>query len=238
MSRLLIHVEGETEETFVKEILRPHLAGHGYLRVDARLLGNTRLRSQRGGIRPWTSARADIIRHLSEDKACLATTMVDYYGLPQGEGRAWPGRQDAALAPFHGKAQVVESAIMADLARSEEQHLRRRFLPFVVMHEFEALLFSDCTTFAHSLGIPALAPEMQRIRDQVASPEEINDSPLTAPSKRIERLVPGYQKPLFGNIAALDIGLPAMRKACPHFDDWVSRLETWPQHRRRENPED
>jgi len=228
VTRLLIHVEGETEETFVKEVLRPHLIGHGYLRVDARLLGNTRLRAHRGGIRPWTSARTDIIRHLSEDRACLATTMVDYYGLPQGEGRAWPGRQKASCVAFPHKAKIIETAIMEDLAQSESEAMLRRFRPFVTMHEFEALLFSDCAAFAASVGQPMLASVFQEIRDTAGSPEQINDSPQTAPSKRVENLVPGYQKPLFGNIAALEIGLDSMRSACPHFNAWIEQLEIWP----------
>jgi hypothetical protein len=53
MSRLLIHVEGETEESFVNEVLAPHLYHHGYQDVSARLIGNARLRDRRGGIRRW-----------------------------------------------------------------------------------------------------------------------------------------------------------------------------------------
>ncbi len=83
MARLLVHVEGETEETFVNEILAPHLYRCGYTRVSARLLGNTRQRDRRGGIRGWDSVRDDILNHLKEDAGCLDTTMVDYYALPQ-----------------------------------------------------------------------------------------------------------------------------------------------------------
>lgn len=83
MTRLLIHVEGETEETFVNEALKPHLLLQGYTEVSARLLGNARQRDQRGGIRGWVSARGDIVDHMRGDPHCLVTTMVDYYGLPQ-----------------------------------------------------------------------------------------------------------------------------------------------------------
>src|SRR5580658_2341087 len=96
MPRLLVHVEGQTEEEFVNEILRDHLLARGYSAVSARILGNARLRRQRGGIRPWPSARRDIVNHLKEDPACVATTMVDYYGLPLSGDGAWPGRAEAA----------------------------------------------------------------------------------------------------------------------------------------------
>src|SRR5271169_3464357 len=96
MARLLVHVEGETEETFVNEILSSYLVTHGYESVSARLLGNARQRSRRGGIRPWTAVRKDIIRHLKEDRRCITKTMIDYYGLPSSGDRAWPGRAQAA----------------------------------------------------------------------------------------------------------------------------------------------
>lgn len=63
MGRLLIHVEGETEESFVNEVLAPHLYCHGFTKVGARLLGNARMRDRRGGIRSWESAKKDIARH-------------------------------------------------------------------------------------------------------------------------------------------------------------------------------
>ena len=68
---------------------------------------------------------------------------------------------------------------------------RSRFVPYVMMHEFEALLFSDCDAFARGIFRPELGTDFQRIRDAFDSPEEIDDSPITAPSKRIELLVAG-----------------------------------------------
>src|SRR5436309_12656505 len=57
MARLLVHVEGKTEETFVNQILGPHLYKHRYEIVSARLLGNARQRDRRGGIRAWSAVR-------------------------------------------------------------------------------------------------------------------------------------------------------------------------------------
>ena len=106
---------------------------------------------------------------------------------------------------------------------------QRRFVPYVMMHEFEGLLFSDTTRFAHGIGRPELSPKFQAIRDAFATPEEINDSPITAPSKRIVNLVPGYEKPLMGTLAVLEIGLDAIREECPLFRAWIERLEQWQQ---------
>ncbi len=230
MARLLIHVEGETEETFVNEVLAPHLYdGHGYAKVSARLMGNARQRDRRGGIRAWNSVRNDILNHLRQDPECLVTTMVDYYALPQNGARAWPGREAARSLPFPQKAVTVESALLADIRKEMGNGFYpERFISFVMMHEFEGLLFSDCQRFGQAIGCPELIADFQAIRDQFGSPEEINDSPTTAPSKRIQGLVPGYQKPFMGTLAVLDIGLDVINAQCPHFQSWLARLEQWP----------
>lgn len=229
MARLLIHVEGETEEEFVNEVLAPHLYRSGFSKVSARLVGNARQRDRRGGIRAWSSVRKDIIHHLKEDVGSISTTMVDYYALPQTGDRAWPGRALTSALPFEQKASTVENALTVDLAAEMgDSFYPNRFIPFVMMHEFEGLLFSNCERFGKGIGKPELAPQFQAIRNQFATPEEINDSPETAPSKRVEGLVPGYEKPLLGALAAIEIGLDAIRAECPHFNQWLTRLETWP----------
>jgi hypothetical protein len=230
MARLFIHVEGETEETFVNEVLAKHLYGCGFTKVSARLIGNTRQRDRRGGIRAWRSVRKDIINHLKEDSECLATTMVDYYALPQTGEKAWPGRAEAGQMTFAQKASKVETALLADICGELGEGFNPiRFLPYVMMHEFEGLLFSDPDRFGQGIGRPDLTPQFQAIRDQFESPEEIDDSPITAPSKRIERLLPSYEKPLMGTLAVLEIGLDSIRRECPLFRSWVERLEQWPK---------
>jgi hypothetical protein len=162
-----------------------------------------------------------------EDRGSIATTMVDYYGLPKKGGGAWPGRADAAPLKPTDKAPYVEAAITADLiAAMGEPFDSNRFVPFVVMHEFEGLLFSDCVALSRAINRPDLEPHFRGIRNQFATPEEINDSELTAPSKRIEALVPTYEKPLYGVLSVLEIGLSRIRAECPHFAGWLERLES------------
>ncbi|MBZ5531020.1 MAG: DUF4276 family protein [Acidobacteriia bacterium] len=226
MPRLLIHVEGQTEEDFVNVVLRDYLMHVGYESVSARILGNARLRRLRGGIRPWPPVKKDIINHLRQDHGCLATTMVDYYGLPKEGNGGWPGREEATHVASNEKAAHVQKALLDDfLSDTEAQINPNRFIPFVVMHEFEGLLFSDCAAFARGIGRTDLQPAFQQIRDDFQSPEDINDSPVTSPSKRIEALVPSYEKPLFGILAALEIGLDRIRAQCLHFDTWIESLE-------------
>ena len=230
MPRLLIHVEGQTEETFVNEILAPHLYTCGYTKVSARLVGNARQRDRRGGIRAWSAVRKDILNHLKEDADCLSTTRVDFYALPQSGERAWPGRAEATQRPFPEKSKTVESALLADICNELGRDVdQNHFIPYVMMHEFEGLLFSDAVRLGSGIGRPDLSPKFQAIRDQFSTPEEINDSPLTAPSKRIIDLVPAYEKPLMGTLAVLEIGLDAIRRECPLFRGWLEQLEQCPQ---------
>jgi Domain of unknown function (DUF4276) len=97
-----------------------------------------------------------------------------------------------------------------------------------MMHEFEGLLFSDCERFGRGIGRSDLAAGFQAIREQFDTPEEINDSPETAPSKRVIELVPNYDKPLMGTLAVLEIGIDTIRRECPHFNQWLTRMEAWP----------
>lgn len=229
MTRLRVLVEGATEEEFVDYVLAPHLYGCKFSSVTAHLMGNARQRIQRGGVRKWTSTRKDITIHLSQDRGCVVTTMVDYHGMPQTDSKAWPGRADATKLVYPNNAKKVETELALDICNQMGANFNpTRFVPYVMMHEFEAMLFSDCERFADGIDQPELAPKFQEIRDEFRCPEEINDSPHQAPSKRIKSLVPGYEKVVMGTLAALDIGLGAIRYACPHFHSWLDRLEGIP----------
>lgn len=222
--RLLVHVEGQTEEEFVNEILAPHLHGHGWAAVSARLMGHARSRRRRGGVPAWPVARQDLCDHLRADSGVTATTMVDFYGMPATGPGAWPSRDGSR------SAEVVADAVEIGMARAVSTELGSgfqadRFVPFVLLHEFEALLFSDPGAFARGIGHAMLAGQFTSIREQFATPEEINDSPLTAPSKRILQILPAYEKPLLGPLAVLEIGLPRIAAECPRFAKWLARLE-------------
>lgn len=224
MTRLLIHVEGDTEEGFVDEILAAHLYRFGYTDVRARLMGQHRERERRGGIKPWPETRNFIVDHLREDPEALSGIMVDYYGMPQRGDAAWPGRAGASAQLQYPNR--IEESLSLDISNAMGGSFDpRRFIPYVMMHEFEAMLFSDCNGLARGVGNPEIGPALQSIRDRFASPEDINDSPETAPSKRIEALIPEYQKPLQGVQAVQEIGINVIRGQCRHFREWLQYLE-------------
>lgn len=224
MTRLLVSVEGETEERFVYQTLAPHLYARGYTSVVASPMGTAISRENRGGVKAWDDVLKDIVNKLRGDRGLIVSTMVDYYGMP----RDWPGRR--AVPPSGATPSQIAEPIeqwMLDAVVSEMGggFNARRFVPYVMMHEFEALLFSDCGGLAAGIRQPKLAPRLQAIRDEFDTPEAIDDSPDSAPSKRIAGLFPGYRKRLMGIAAAREIGLEAIRRECPHFAGWVARLE-------------
>lgn len=93
----------------------------------------------------------------------------------------------------------------------------------MAVNEFEALLFSDTSLLASSLGIDvALIDETLRV---YGSPEAINTRPDKIPSRQIANWLDGrYIKTVQGVAIADKIGIDKMRAACPNFDDWLNRL--------------
>jgi hypothetical protein len=95
-----------------------------------------------------------------------------------------------------------------------------------MVHEFEALLFSKPEEIGTALYMPKAAQELRQIRSAFATPEDIDEGPDTAPSKRIIRCCSAYQKAVHGPMVAQRIGLSDMRGQCPHFNQWLTWLES------------
>ena len=216
--RLYIVVEGQSEREFVDLLLKPHLA-HRAIDVRPRVVQTNRKLNKRGGLVSFEVLRRDLECLMREDSSPEArfTTMIDLYGLPE----SFPGRDEAAKQALRtDRIAMLEAAFQAALGDS-------RFAPYIQVHEFEALLYCDLATLHQRIdgaqaGLSALAREVQSM-----TPEDINDGPSTAPSKRLLKHVPAYEKlkVRVGAPAAASIGLPTLRAKCPHFHDWVTQLE-------------
>ena len=217
MIRVHVLVEGQTEETFVNNVLQPHFNGHE-IYLYPRLVGKP---GHKGGIGEYPRAKGDILTTLKHDTGASCTTMFDYYAMPS----SWPNREAAKQEPFAEKPVTIERAMLADVSAELGGGFDcARFIPYVQMHEFEALLFSDPKLLADGLDLTD-ATATQGIRDQFHSPEEINDSQHTAPSKRIVGLNAKYRKVVDGILISQKIGLDAMRAQCTHFNGWIEKLE-------------
>lgn len=218
MIRVHVICEGQTEETFVKGLLTAHFEALGIYLYPA-LLGKP---GHKGGNVKVDRLLTDIRNRLLGDPRAYCTTFFDFYALPPD----FPGKAAAAVhRTVEEKAHAIGSGLVAVFQPQLGENAIRRFIPYVQMYEFEGLLFSDSTAFAKGIDKDHLAAEFQKIRDDFDSPEAINDSPLTAPSKRILELISDYEKPLYGTLGALEIGLATIRQECKLFNAWLSSLE-------------
>ncbi|WP_038178651.1 DUF4276 family protein [Vibrio rhizosphaerae] len=211
-------VEGKTEQVFIERVLQPYLALKNIF-IFATQISKP---GQKGGDVRFTRAKQDIGNHLKQRTDTLVTTFIDYYGTKE-----WPGLTDIPVGSM--PAQIADHLNRAtkqavnDLygdVRSEE-----RFIPFVAMHEFEALLFSDSEVLANELGI-----DEQGVKDvltECGEPESINNGPETAPSKRLNGWTASgkFPKTTMGITIAQRIGIQTMREKCPVFNQWLETLE-------------
>ncbi len=218
MSRVLVFVEGQTELAFVRETIAPHLSQFG-LSVNSTLAG----KPGSGGVPPFSRFLGEVVALLRKDSNIICTTMFDFYGMPSN----WPQRRQAvSVSSYQQKPLLVENAVAEAVYRELGASFNRnRFIPYVQMHEFEALLFSAPHILAEVMLYSDSVKKLTQINDQFEHPEQINDDVNSAPSKRILHINPAYQKVLHGNLAARRIGLQQMRQKCPHFNEWIAKLE-------------
>lgn len=230
MKRLNILAEGATEENFVRDVLAPHLTSFDVItNVRQIITGKTRVHQSygkrqdkihKGGLLDYPQAARDLQRWRSEDTKPILTTMFDLYALPND----FPGYQTTQSKPALERVEQLEKALV-------EQLQLPNFIPYLQLHEFEALLFSDVHILNDYVAIDSSKPEkslqkLLEIRDSVENPEFINDAPDTAPSKRLFKIFDEtYQKPLHGSLVTKEIGLQKIRAECPHFNSWVTKLE-------------
>lgn len=215
MTRLNIIVEGPTEETFVNKILAPYLAHKGVYACAYSVNGGFTYKNWRKDILCWIKQ--------DKDQDLYFTTMFDFYGLENlSKNTPFPGLQESENeADPYRHVGIIEKAFKDDINH-------HRFIPYIQLHEFEALLFSSPEILGKIVPSKDVANEIKAIADEFETPEKINNSTQTAPSKRILKLLDTYQKVLHGVLAAQQIGLETIRQKCPHFNDWVAELENLP----------
>ena len=214
MKRVIIICEGPTEVEFCTEILGSELA-KCEIYVEAPLIKHSH-----GGIVPWATIKRQILKHLQE-KDAYVSMLVDYYGIKEQFG--FPGWEESmGIVDKTERFQFLLDKMKEDIP----EKLRYRFIPYIQMHEFEGLLFSDVHAFLNSFEKDEIKMEdLQAAAAAFETPEMINNSPKTAPSKRLIDAIPDYDKIVFGNCVAMDIGLKKIREECPLFNEWVKKIE-------------
>jgi hypothetical protein len=194
MIRLLISVEGKSEKNFVERELIPHLTNFDVYAKVQNMKGNISL--------DRIGAKLNTLIHNYD----YITTLYDFYGfkkLSKGETKK-------------GLEQKIKDKINKDK--------QDKIIPYIQMYEFEALLFSDEKKIVEILNIKDENFVSNTLEECNNNPENINNSPITAPSKRIVK-ESQYIKTTHAPLILKNIGLTKIRKKCAGFDEWLSKLE-------------
>ncbi len=218
-----IVVEGKTEQTFVRDVLAPYMALRGVY-LSAMRIG---VPGHKGGNVRFERAQQDIGRLLQQRSDIYVSTMFDFFRIDS----YWPGLENIRDRIQQGitfsaveKAKVLERATLTKLkAQLPAYEIEKRFIPYIEMHEFEALLFSDANILADKIKISV--QKINAILADYNSPEDINSESSKAPSKRLEKWVTGYKKVIMGKVISESIGIEKIRQECLHFDCWLRHLE-------------
>jgi hypothetical protein len=217
---VMVIVEGKTEQIFIRELLSPYLAPQG-IYLHPAILGTV---GKKGGDVTFSLVQKDICNHLKQRPDTYITLMIDYYGIKKI--KEWPGLAESKKQREHSqKAQIINEETAKKIQKDlPDQNREHRFIPYVSMHETEALYFCDPATIAEALNIKQT--EIESILRECGEPEAINDNSETAPSKRLIKLSHDkYRKTTIGIAMAKRIGIPRMRERCPLFNEWISKME-------------
>lgn len=213
MKRVIIVCEGPTEREFSLNLLAPRFLAAGIM-VDAPLIKHSQ-----GGIVPWGTLRRQLIGHLHE-KDAYVTTLIDYYGIK--DSFKFPGWEETK--DFQNKRERL-SLIYQRMTDDIPPQLAGHFIPYIQLHEFEGLLFSDLQAIRQNFtDDEADLSLLQAAVDEFDCPEDINSHPAKAPSKRLLEAIPGYTKSLYGAYLAMEMGLDTIIGKCPLFASWYNRL--------------
>lgn len=223
---VMIVVEGQTEQTFIREVLAPEMGIKGIF-LSAVVIGKP---GHKGGNIRFDRARNDIGHLLKQRRDTYVSTMFDFFRIEAD----WPGKRTLLRQISNGtslsaaeKGGVLEGATLSEIKESfSDCNPELRFLPYIEMHEFEALLFSNVSVLANKIGVTEA--KIEDILDECEEPEEIDDGPDSAPSKRLISLRSGYRKVAMGKTISEAIGIEAIREKCPHFDTWLAQMEQLP----------
>ena len=209
-NRIYIIVEGQTEESFVNEILSKYLLQYNIYVFPSKIETS---KGHKGGFTNYDHLKRDVnIRLKQMGKDILVTTFIDFFRCPE-----LPHKESYInITDHHERVKQMENVISDDINDW-------RFIPYIQLHEFEALLFSSDKGFKKYFTDKENI-KLNDIIKEFDNPEDINSNPESAPSKRIMKIVYNYDKVLYGNVIALEIGIETILSKCPRFRAWVENL--------------
>ncbi|MBR4583595.1 MAG: DUF4276 family protein [Bacteroidales bacterium] len=216
MKRFVFIVEGETEESFVNEVLALFFNSKGiYNHIQC-----FKIKHSNGGVSKYSHIKKDIINIVYENDV-IVTTMFDFYRLPS----SFPGfnRLNNNMSHYE-QVSFLENEMKNDIEKTQNRNFNN-FIPYIQLHEFETLIFSSIN------GIESIYEKIEfdytnlkKIFEIYDNPEDINNGPNTSPSMRLKKYIPGYVKNVFGIEIVKEIGMETILQKCPKFREWINKL--------------
>lgn len=220
MKRVCIVCEGQTEETFVRDVLAPAFY-HLNLNLIPEMVETSP--GHKGGALKYDRVKRHLRNTLRQSSAPVVTTLFDLYRLDSD----FPSFAASQAQPdLSRRLNVLKQALHADVV-AEADCQPERFIPYIQPYEFEALLFSDVPTLTRiEPGWQSATAALAAARAVAESPEHINDRPETKPAAHLERELnnPSYRKRRHGPIAAQKIGLAKIEAECAFFAAWLAQI--------------
>jgi hypothetical protein len=220
MIRIFVVCEGQTEETFIRDVIAPVFANQ-QIYLTARLIHTSK--GNKGGGLNYQRVRRFIINCLKEESNTMITTFFDLYALDN----EFPFfRESQAIMDVQKRVEKLENDFKVDICKDSEL-FGDRFIPHIQPYEFEGLLFSDVEKL---IGLETdwkrHLSALQSVRNSFDSPEHINNSYETKPSARLKTVLkqPTYGKVRHGSLAIKSIGVDTLCDQCQHFSEWYTKL--------------
>lgn len=213
MKMIYILCEGQTEEAFINEVLGPYFANLMiFIKPIICTTKRTTSKKYKGGVSDYNKVKNELTILCKQHKNEMITTMFDYYAMPSNTPNINCNEVDV-----YKRMELIEEAINNDIGQPN------CFFNFM-LHEFEGMLFSSPDAFIE-ITDEETVEKIRKMRDEAISPEHINNSPETAPSKRLESLIPNYAKVKNGALISKNIGIDTLLKECKHFAEWVEKIK-------------
>lgn len=216
MKRIIIVCEGPTEQVFCRTNLSL------YMQTKNIHIQTPLIKHSKGGIVKWSVLKQQIENHLKSEPTATVTTFIDYYGMYSKHG--FPQWDFCEQIPNKNSRMDAFEGAMFESVRED---IRHRFIPYLQLHEFEGLLFNDIDIIYSQIppGDIVSRVELEQTFADYNNPEMINNNRETSPSHRLERIIKGYNKVVYGDILSEAIGLLRIRDKSPRFNSWITKLE-------------
>lgn len=219
MTEVIVFTEGQTEERFIKQVVAP-LFRANLVYLKPQLLNTSQ--DAKGGAVNFDRLKFNARNTLLQNPEAILTTFLDLYGLDTSFPKFSETRP---LADVYSRTTALETALHAAIV----EHIGcrpERFIPHIQPYEFEGLLFSDVEALVLTEPSWKNALEtLKAVQSSFETPEHINNSYETKPSKRLENILsPKYKKTRHGPLAAEKVTLTVMEQECVHFKGWMDKL--------------